>query len=414
MAERSYTRWSVVGAGEAGCRVAAHYFASYNNPAIESRILLLNTAKADLTNLLKTLEKDLRGEEAKARLEIATKQSFSVGSTGGAGNFWLNGERALEDGWDEVERYIGATIGGAADVMVHVCGLGGGTGNGFVPAMTHRLKSGKARDVRDGVYQFSVGIWPFPEEGEQRIMNAVSGLSRLLRGPEGRPNADLVLLLDNKLVGKLAAERTAQAGGRLANINTVIVEVLNALISPGQESAAVIDARDYAINKQRYQMPYMTAGVAWEVPDILTLDEALNDAVEHLLFPVDPKTSLFAYLILQVPPDAVHAPAFELDEVASGFKRWLSAQGIHAHTRMESVVPNRNLQGTYHAILFLGGFDLVPLVEQYKAQAERQIAALKARKFGADPAEAAAVETNWQRLVEYAEVSNEQRRLLQG
>lgn len=411
----AYTRWSVLGAGEAGCRVASHYFATHPNPAVANRILLLNSAQADLTNLYRLLEKEISGDGAKERLQLAQKQSYLFGDTAGAGNWFANGEATLLQDWEGVSRSISGTIGTAgADVMVHVCGLGGGTGNGCVPPIVYRLRQGMVPDVSKAVYHFAVGIWPYPDEANHRQFNALMGLSRLLRfGPDGELNAQFVLLLGNRELAKLASTHGLGSGLKYRELNQVVVEVLNALISPGQESSEVIDAKDYAVNAQRYEMQHFTAGVAWDVPTLFKLEEALDETLANVLLPIDPRTSISAYLILQVPHDQVDDPAFSPGEVNTLFRAWCEARGFKADTRYQSVVPNRSLQGTFHAILFLGGFDLSPLVLPQRPLAEKQIQ-LHTKKFGGGRAAADELETLWRNLLEYVEVSNERRQALQS
>jgi hypothetical protein len=298
--------------------------------------------------------------------------------------------------------------------VVHVFGMGGGTGNGCVPPVIHRLKKGLVPSVPKDVYHFALGIWPYPDEANHRQFNALMGLSRLLRyGPDGDLNAHFVLLVGNRELARLASQHGLGSGKKYKELNQVVVEVLNALISPGQESSEVIDARDYAVNGQRYEMQHFTAGVAWDVPSLFKLEEALDEALANTLLPIDPKSSLSAYLTLQVAPEEVDDAGFSPGEVNTAFRGWCESRGLRVDTRYQSVVPNRSLKGTFHAILFLGGFDLGPLVEPSKSLAEKQIR-LHAKRFGPQgDSEAVELEELWKRLLEYVEVSNERRKALQ-
>lgn len=413
LADDTYTLWGISGAGEAGCRVASHYFATHPIDAVSDRVLLLNTARADLTNLLKTLEHDLLDGEAGDRLELARRQSCIFGDTAGAGNWFFNGEDTLiaEENWEEVKRNLSSVFGGTSDVVVHLCGLGGGTGNGCIPPIIHRLSEGQVKDVPDDVYQFAVGFWPFQDEGDHRHFNALMGLSRLIRyGDDGGINSDFLLLLGNDEMREIAEARGIE-GRQYQAINKIAVEVINALISPGQESAQVIDARDYAVNSQRYQMQHFTAGVAWDVPEVYEFESALDKAAENVLLPIDPMTSISAYLILQVSPDKMEDPDFRPEAVGAAFRRWAEDNDLNADARMESVVPNPSLSGSYHAILLLGGFDLGPLLDRYEHLAEKQIDVLE-QGFGSGESRAKDIQGYWDRLKEYVEVSDERREVL--
>lgn len=409
----TYTLWGVLGAGEAGCRVASHYFATHPTKSVSDRVLLVNTARADLTNLLKTLEGDLLENGEADRLEIAREQSCIFGDTAGAGNWFFNGEDTLlvEENWQEVSRHISRVFGGKADVIVHMCGLGGGTGNGCLPPMIHRLNEGHLDDVPSDVYQFSVGFWPFSEEGNHRHFNALMGLSRLLRyGDDGAINSDFTLLLGNDELDELADARK-EAGYQYQAINRIVVKVLNGLISPGQESVQVIDARDYAVNAQRYQMQHFTAGVGWDIPLMMEFEEGFNKALENLLLPVDPTTSISAHLVLQVPPEEMDDPELSPREIGSKFKAWAREKGFALDTRMESVVPEPTLSNTYNVVLILGGFDLSDLIAPYESLAEQQIKVLS-EQFGSSEGRSEEVRTLWERLKEYVEASNERRSVL--
>lgn len=411
-----YTRWSVVGAGEAGCRIASHYFATHPTRAVQDRILLLNTAQADMTNLFEDL-KDVVGtsEEARKRIEEARDRTLIFGDSAGAGNWYETGEELLvdPDNWREVKTEVDGTLGGLSDVIVHMCGLAGGTGNGAIPPLIHRLQEGEADAVPSDVYQFACGVWPYPDESRRHKVNALMGLSRLLRyGDEGGLNSDLVLLMGNREISEIASEHGVGTGQRFQDLNRVIVEVINALMSPGQKAQNVIDAQDYASAAELYEMPHFTAGIAWDIPEYFEVGAALDEALSNTLIPMDPSTSMSVYLVLQVPPDAMEKPAFSSEEVKRTFREWTEDRDIEAHTRMDSVVPNPNLSGTYHATLLFGGFDLTPLVGDYEDLVEKWIES-KRKGFGDNSETVEEVESLWERLQEYVEVNNERRSIHQ-
>ncbi|MBI4393121.1 MAG: hypothetical protein HY556_04885 [Euryarchaeota archaeon] len=395
-----------MGAGEAGCRVASQYFATHPNPAVGDRVLLLNSAESDISTLHEVLEADLRGEQGKERLDIVMRQSHPFGDASGTGNNPLKGEQYLDEGWDEVSRFIEGSLGGSADVMVHVLGVGGGTGCGSVPPMIYKLRHGQAKAVSKDVYQFAMAMWPAKYEGEQRLTNAALGLSRLLRfGPRDELNANFVLLLGNHELEALARKKDIQRGGNFREMNKIAVETLNALISPGQKSSEIIDASDYARESVFHEILHFTAGVAWEVPSIINLDQGINEALESMLLPIDPKTSLAAYLIVQVPPDEYDAPEFSSAEVGSTFEAWLSTNGFDIPVRYNSVVPNPSLRGTYHVILVLGGFNLEPLIKPVEPLMKKEIRRLK-KAFRSDDDTSTRYEKIWKNLLEYSEASN--------
>jgi hypothetical protein len=190
----------------------------------------------------------------------------------------------------------------------------------------------------------------------------------------------------------------------------VAVRILDGLISAGQQSEAVIDIKDYGINRKRYHFQHFTAGVAWNVASFLNLDEALNEAASNIMLSgVDPSTAISAYLIVQVPTADLNEPAFAVGEVQKAFREWCDAKHFHFEQRMETVVPDPTLQGSYHVILFLGGFDLNPLVRPFATNVQSHIQVLARDDEGKE--QAATLQLLWERLIKYVEDSDETRRL---
>jgi cell division GTPase FtsZ len=283
----------------------------------------------------------------------------------GAGNDFFKGEGLARNDFDTIIRHrIQDVIGGWADIVVSIAGLGGGTGNGSVPYLIHEMKHGDSPIASEDMHQFSVAIWPSENESLHRQFNAVGGLSRLLRfGEEGRMNADAVILCDNTTLVELVEEATEQRPEGYREINNRILQVLDGLISPSRRAVDVIDAKDYVKQPHDMGVQHFTAGMSLDnYTDLLTVEGALDIAAENTLTPVDPETALACYCVVEVPADQVGQGEFTPHEMGEIVQAWTD-ENTAAQVVYDSIVPREDLSNTFNALVFLGGFDLEPFLE---------------------------------------------------
>lgn len=364
--EGAYTSWSILGSGEAGTRVASLYFLRHEHASIEDRILLLNSNEGDLHNVAKEIEEQAVTGDQRERLETAREhmQSFGAEKTG-AGNDFFKGEELARNDFDTIIRHrIQDVIGGWADIVVSIAGLGGGTGNGSVPYLIYEMKHGDSPIASEDMHQFSVAIWPSENESLHRQFNAVGGFSRLLRfGDQGRMNADAVILCDNTTLVDLVEDDTEQRPEGYREINNRILQVLDGLISPSRRAVDVIDAKDYVKQPHDMGVQHFTAGMSLDnYTDLLTVEGALDIAAENTLTPVDPETALACYCVIEVPEDQVGQGEFTPHEMGDVVQEW-TEENTAAKVVYDSIVPREDLSNTFNALVFLGGFDLEPFLE---------------------------------------------------
>ena len=99
--ERRLTEWGIIAPGEGGNKVASLFFSTRNNEAIEKRILLINTAEADIAKAIKAVSERVESEKAKVLLtDIMSNNREIFGKGRGAGNFWPEGENSIKEDFD--------------------------------------------------------------------------------------------------------------------------------------------------------------------------------------------------------------------------------------------------------------------------------------------------------------------------
>ncbi|MEA1908466.1 MAG: hypothetical protein U9N43_05485 [Euryarchaeota archaeon] len=361
-----YTKWSLIASGEGAGRIAALYFASMKNEAIADRILLLNSARADLKKVLDEIAEHLGDKESKILETIRRErvQLFGRQSTG-TGNFWKVGENEARIDFDEIIRRRVEGLGLASgDAMFDIMTLGGGTGNGSIPYLIDQMKHGSGRAAA-GHKHFALCVWPDLIEADHRHFNAVCGLSRLLKyGDDAHQNADMVLLVDNTTLGK-RVELMESESNYYFEINKLIAQAIDLIMAPGRKNTnRVIDVNDYIVFPSHigvyHATPCMSLG---NDVDLISLESALDDAAENAFFPMDISTATMVWLIVRVPKRHFNSAQFEQRAVDHAFKEWIE-ENIIGKLRYSTVTFVEDDIETFDVLLLLGGFKLDKLVPE--------------------------------------------------
>lgn len=420
--EEAYTNWSILGSGEAGTRVASLYFLRHAHASIEERVLLLNSNEGDLRNVLAEIQENVVTEEQKRRYETARQHATRFGreKTGAGNDFW-KGEQLARDDFDATIRHrIADVIQGFSDVVVSIAGLGGGTGNGSVPYIIHEMKHGDTPIASEDMHHFTVGIWPYDHDPVHRQFNAVCGLARLLRfGEESRRNADAVILADNSTLVDLVERQEGRSVQGYSEINNRILQVLDGLISPSRRAIEVIDAKDYVKQPHEMGVQHFTAGLALDnYVDLLTVEGALDLAAEDTIIPMDPQSALACYVVVEVPEEQVGQEEFTPHQLGTIVERW-TRENTSAQIVYKSIVPSERLSNTFDVLLFLGGFDLEPFLEDpleafetYKQTKEISVEGLEGKERKDLQATLTKAGELRDRLETYLEVNRRQREAL--
>ncbi|MCD6144805.1 MAG: hypothetical protein J7J03_00120 [Methanosarcinales archaeon] len=361
-----YTKWSLIASGEGAGRIAALYFASMRNEAISDRILLLNSARADLKKVLDEIAEHLGSKEVKILETIRRErvQLFGRQSTG-TGNFWKVGENEARIDFDEIIRRRVESLGlTSGDAMFDIMTLGGGTGNGSIPYLINQMKHGSGRTA-SGHKHFALCVWPDVIEADHRHFNAICGLSRLLKyGEDSHQNADMVLLVDNTTLGK-RIELDEGESNYYFEINKLIAQAIDLMMAPGRKNTnRVIDVNDYIVFPSHigvyHVTPCMSTG---NDVDLISLESALDDAVENAFFPIDPATATMVWLIVRVPKRHFNRGQFEQRTLDHTFRGWIDGN-IIGKLRYSTVTFVEEDIETFDVLLLLGGFKLNKLVPE--------------------------------------------------
>ncbi len=361
------TRWGIVASGQGANRIGFLYYAKYRNPAIDDRVLLLNTTPADVKPE-KPLEKLFEADpELREVYESIRKRRVCIfGRTpSGAGNNWTVGEREAMDDFHTIRRYIASLNLRPQDVLLGIATLGGGTGNGSLPYIIHRMRTDPGVGMEKMNNFLALGILPYDFEAPQRHFNAVCGMSRLLRYA-GRQNAALLILVDNSQV-----ERVLGLGGRedrYMRINSEIIRCIHMLIAPSiYTSSATIDIADY------YQLPsslgitHFTPCMSWgNDPEVMGIEAMLESASANPLVPLDRGKATMAYVILAVPESAVLEGTLTQEMLEEEVRSWAERHlaggggGLVRYASLVAVPEKRDVD----VLILLGGFSLRKLMEK--------------------------------------------------
>lgn len=217
-------------------------------------------------------------------------------------------------------------------------------------------------------------MWPFEDEGARHHFDAVCGLSRLLRREDGTPNADMALLATNsrlaELGGRVGTARAADpAGGRsgrrgdeLRRINGLIADAIRVFVGPERRSRDTDATAIPADLPHRWNVRHGPVGLAPGKPIGLGLRPMLRRAAENAFVPLDRSTVETAYVVVRAPRQRVEAGEITERDVRDAFAAWSSTddQPESGGGATLSVVPGDG--HTMDVLVFLGGFDLSPLL----------------------------------------------------
>ncbi|WP_459877508.1 FtsZ/tubulin family protein [Halorubrum gandharaense] len=353
-----FTRWAVIASGEGGGRIASRFFSRRENPGVEERIVVMNTNRTDIGNTIQRLE----GKLGNASFE---DHVVTFGDDEGAGNVFADGEDLARGDFDKIIGSINNIVE-TGDAFMHVATLGGGTGNGSIPYVIRKLNEGvdspEYEDWMNDVIHAAMGVWPYEDEPPQQQFNAVCGLSRLLRRPDGTQNADMVLLGANSHIAQL--EEQDEANGRPNDaVNERLIEAFDLMISAGRETRGVIDVQDYISVPSQIGAYHFTPAVATEMnANVYDLEYMFDMAAENAFVPLDVGTTKAAYAIVRV-PRTMDEDEYTESEVNSVFESWKRKKGIDA-PGMSTVSIKDGSRNQVDVLILLGGFDLDPLLDQ--------------------------------------------------
>lgn len=353
-----FTRWAAIASGEGGGRIATRFFTRRSNPGIENRIVVMNTNRADIRNTIQRLEGRLGDDDFEDHV-------FIFGDAEGAGNVFADGEALARNSFDRILRSIDSNVE-TADAFMHIATLGGGTGNGSIPYTIRRLKGGIDTTEHpnlswmNDVIHTAFGVWPYEDEPPQQQFNAVCGLSRLLRTPDGSQNADMALLGANSHIAKLESNDEPNHHPNDL-INERLIEAFDLLISAGRETQGVIDVQDYISVPSQIGAYHFTPAVATEMDaNVYDLEYMFDVAAGDAFVPLDVSTTKAAYAIVRAPRKLANSEITESD-VKTAFETWKSDRGIEA-PGMSTVSVKDGGRSKVDVLLLLGGFDLEPLL----------------------------------------------------
>jgi cell division GTPase FtsZ len=363
------TRWSIIASGEGANRISFLYYAKFRNPVIEDRVLLLNTSTADVKPE-KTFEYILSQDPGfKETFEKIKREKICIfgKSPSGAGNNWKVGENEAREDFDTIRRYISNLGIGGRDVIMGITTLGGGTGNGSLPYIINRLKYGDVAVSPGENSYMAFGILPYDFEASQRFFNTICGVTRLLRfGPEGRQNADMLLLVDNSQVENILGITGQAKEERYHRINQEIIKAINMMIAPGGSQArSTIDIADY------YQLPsnigtyHFTPCLSLgNDPEIFNIETALDTAINRPMVPVDSKTATIAYMIVVAPEKYINKGIFSQEELEHISRDWAvkNLAGKRGGILRYSSLVSSKERDTLDVMILLGGFSLKDII----------------------------------------------------
>jgi cell division GTPase FtsZ len=358
-AER-FTRWAVIASGEGGGRIASQFFTRRSNPGIENRIVVMNTNRTDIRNTIQRLEGRLGDADFEDHVLI-------FGDEEGAGNVFADGEVLAEEDFDQILGNIKTNVGSIADAFMHVTTLGGGTGNGSIPYVIRRFKEGVDSREYEGwmrdVVHAAIGVWPYEDEPPQQQFNAVCGLSRLLRKPDGSQNADMVLLGANSHIAQMDEDEEGEQRHPNDSVNERLIEAFDLMISGGRETRGVIDVQDLISVPSQIGAYHFTPAVATEMnANVYNLEYMFDAAAENAFVPLDVSTTKAAYAIVRAPRSLAEDEITE-NAVSTAFESWKRDNGIDA-PGMSTVSITDDGRNNVDVLLLLGGFDLEPLLDR--------------------------------------------------
>lgn len=377
--QETYTRWTVIASGEGAGRIASEFFVRRDNPGIEDRVVIMNTNGSDLRNTLEQMESSRGTSEME-------EHAIEFGTDAGAGNDFTDGQRLLKEDLDRIVAGIEDTVD-STDAFMHMTTLGGGTGNGSIPFLIRKLKEGLPYDdysnwMGEAIHA-SLGVWPYADEPPQQHFNAICGLSRLLRNPDGTQNADMVILGDNTHIAEMEQDDPTRRPNEV--VNNRLVNAFDLMIGAGREATGVIDVQDYVTVPSRIGAYHFTPAVAMGMnSQIYDLEFMFDQAAENAFVPMDASTTRAAFAIVRVPRSLYDSAGFTRHEVDATFSEWKQRRDIDA-PGMSTVAPKEDGRTEVDVLLLLGGFDLDPLLDRSRDDFEKHKDRLsRGRQLGND------------------------------
>ncbi len=360
------TRWGIIASGQGANRIAFLYYAKHRNPAIEDRVLLLNTTPADVKpeaplEQIFASEPELR--EVYERIKRERVCIFGRAPSG-AGNNWVLGEREAMADYDNIRRYIANLRLRSSDVLLGIATLGGGTGNGSLPYIIHRVRRNPGEGLQRINNFLALGILPYDFEAPQRHFNAICGLSRLLRY-DGEQNAALVILVDNSQIERVLGIKRGQREERFRRINEEIIKTIHMLIAPSSyASQATIDIADY------YQLPSNLGTIHFTPclslgndPEVLSLEAVLESASSNAMVPMERGTATMAYIVVLAPEEMVARGEITQEDLEDVSREWaaknLAGEGVLRYTSLVA-----SPHASVDVMILLGGFSLKKVMEK--------------------------------------------------
>jgi cell division GTPase FtsZ len=363
------TRWGIIASGQGANRIAFLYYAKYKNPSIGDRVLLLNTTPADVKPEKPLEHIFAQSPELREKYEKIKRERVCIfgRAPSGAGNNWVLGEREAIEDYENIRRYIASLRLRSSDVLLGIATLGGGTGNGSLPYIIHRVRRNPGFGMERINNFIALGIFPYDFEAPQRHFNAICGLSRLLRY-NGEQNAALVILVDNSQVEHILDLGRGQKEERYQRINEEIIRAIHMLIAPSTyASKATIDIADY------YQLPSNLGTIHFTPclslgndPDVLSLDAILESASNNAMVPLDKGTATMAYIIVIAPEEKVLKGEITQEDLEDISREWAVkhlAGGRGGILRYTSLITSPESKSV-DAMILLGGFSLRRIMEK--------------------------------------------------
>lgn len=364
MAERAdtYTRWAVIASGEGGNRIASRMHVR-DLPAVDDRVLLMNTARPDIRGTI-----DRVTEELPDGGETLEDHAIIFGSRQGAGNDFELGRRYAEEDFDTIVG--GISDAALAEAFMHVTTLGGGTGSGSIPYVVERFKSGDLGQNHqlwmDDVVHMAMGIWPYYDEPSHRHFNAICGLSRLLRMPDGAQNADMVLLAANSQIvsnANRADKQDEMRDNRM--VNEQLTTAFELMTEAGREmDGGVIDVQDYVQIPSQIGAYHFTPAVATgQKGSVINPEFMFDTAANNAFVPLDVGTTRVAYAVVRAPERLIGQREFTPSGVERAFMDWKRTHGLDGVQGMTTLTSKPDGRDEVDVLLLLGGFDLDPLLD---------------------------------------------------
>lgn len=355
--------------GQGANRIAFLYYSRHRSREIGDRVLLLNTSASDMKPdepLREIFQSSSHLKELYEKIKRRRIGIFGRAPSGAGNNFFLGEKEARED-FDTIRRYVSALDLKGNDVLLGISTLGGGTGNGSLPYITHRLRHDPPKTVGRIKNLISLGILPYRFEGAQRHFNALCGLSRLLHY-NSHQNSAMVVLVENSQVESHLERGVKVARGRYEEINREIINAIRMLIAPGGEgSRATIDISDY------YQLPgslgvyHFTPCLSLNNdPEVFGLDSMIEAASARPMAPMDIGTATMAYFVVSAPQEIVDRGEItqeSLEEVSGRWAKENMAGKEGGLLRYSSLVSSPEAEKV-DVMLLVGGFSLSRILER--------------------------------------------------